>query len=101
MIPQKFPFILATHNMIMSKAFVFLNCDPNLESKVVGEMNRISGVSQASKISGIYDIVAEVDANSEIGISKIVKKFRSIASIRSCLTMIVADKNDRSGNFAR
>ncbi len=85
----------------MSKAFVFLNCDPDLESKVVDEMNHISGVSQASKISGIYDIVAEVDATSEIGISKIVKKFRSIANIRSCLTMIVADKNAASGNLAK
>ncbi len=85
----------------MSKAFVFLNCDLGVESQVVDEMNRISGVSQASKISGIYDIVAEVDTASENGISKIVKKFRSIANIRSCLTMIVADKNAASSNMAK
>jgi hypothetical protein len=77
----------------MSKAFVFLNCDSGTEKDIVYEMNGIAGVFQANKISGIYDIVAEVNADSERGIAKIVKKLRSIASIRSCLTMVVADKN--------
>lgn len=86
------------HNVIMSKAFVFLNCDLGAEKQVVNEMKGISGVSQASKISGIYDIVAEVETDSESGISKIVKKFRCIASIKSCLTMIVAEKNGVDGH---
>ena len=77
----------------MSKAFVFLNCDSGTEKDIVYEMNGIAGVFQANKISGIYDIVAEVNADSERGIAKIVRKLRSMASIRSCLTMIVADKN--------
>ncbi|MCI0561531.1 MAG: Lrp/AsnC ligand binding domain-containing protein [Nitrososphaera sp.] len=85
----------------MSKAFVFLNCDLGTEKYVVDEMKNISGVSQASTISGIYDIVAEVDTESENGISRIVKKFRSIANIRSCLTMIVADKHDTAGDTAK
>ncbi len=89
------------YNIIMSKAFVFLNCDLGTEKYVVDEMKNISGVSQASTISGIYDIVAEVDTESENGISRIVKKFRSIANIRSCLTMIVADKHDTAGDTAK
>lgn len=83
----------------MSKAFVFLNCDVGAEKDIVYEMNGITGVMQATKISGIYDIVAELDAESEGGIAKIVRKLRSISKIRSCLTMIVADKKssiDRS-----
>jgi uncharacterized protein with GYD domain len=76
----------------MSKAFVFLNCDAGTEKGIILQMKKIFGVSQASGVSGIYDIVAEVDADSESGISGIVKKFRSIGSIRSCLTMIVAEK---------
>jgi hypothetical protein len=83
--------------MNMSKAFVFLNCDSGAEKDIVYEMNGIAGVFQANKISGIYDIVAEVNADSEPGIAKIVKKLRSIASIRSCLTMIVAEKGNSAG----
>jgi hypothetical protein len=78
--------------MAMSKAFVFLNCDLGAEKDIVSEMNDISGVQQATKISGIYDIVAELNAESESGIAKIVRKLRSISKIRSCLTMIVAEK---------
>jgi hypothetical protein len=78
--------------MAMSKAFVFLNCDLGAERDIVSEMNDISGVQQATKISGIYDIVAELNAESESGIAKIVRKLRSISRIRSCLTMIVAEK---------
>jgi hypothetical protein len=78
----------------MSKAFVFLNCDMGAEKEIVSEMADISGVLRATKIAGIYDIVAELNAESESGIAKIVRKLRAIARIRSCLTMIVvADKN--------
>lgn len=85
----------------MSKAFVFLNCDVGSEKDIVYEMNGINGVMQATKISGIYDIVAELDAESEKGIAKIVRKLRSIANIRSCLTMIVADKKAIIGRTDR
>ena len=76
----------------MSKAFVFLNCDAGAEKSIIMQLKNIFGVSQASGVSGIYDIVAEVNANSEKGVAGIVRKFRSLDSIRSCLTMIVAEK---------
>ena len=83
----------------MSKAFVFLNCDVGAEKDIVSEMKDISGVLQATKLSGIYDIVAELNAESESGIAKIVRKLRAIAKIRSCLTMIVAEKRSAHGHF--
>ena len=76
----------------MSKAFVFLNCDAGAEKSIIMQMKNIFGVSQASGVSGIYDIVAEVNADSEKGVAGIVRKFRSLDRIRSCLTMIVAEK---------
>jgi hypothetical protein len=80
----------------MSKAFVFLNCDAGAEKEIVSEMSSMSGVLQAAKVSGIYDIVAEVNAESESGIAKIVRKLRAISKIRSCLTMVVAEKKARA-----
>ena len=87
----------------MSKAFVFLNCDVGTEKGIIMQMKKIFGVSQASGVSGIYDIVAEVESDSEKGIAGVVMKFRSIANIRSCLTMIVAEKriDTISGMIAR
>ena len=76
----------------MSKAFVFLNCDLGTERNVVDEMKSISGVSHAMNVSGIYDIVAELDSETQDGISKIVRKMRLITNIKSSITMVVAEK---------
>jgi DNA-binding Lrp family transcriptional regulator len=79
----------------MSRAFVLLNCDIGAENEIISEISGISGVSEAAGLSGVYDIIAKLNAESENGISKIVTKIRSIANIRSSLTMIVAEgRND-------
>lgn|GEM_PF-158655 len=93
-----FPFIPGMHKIIMSKAFVFLNCDMGSEESIVVQMKKIFGVSQASGVSGIYDIVAEVVSDSQKGLAGIVRKLRSIDSIRSCLTMIVAEPQLDNGS---
>lgn len=94
----KFPFISERYIVIVSKAFVFLNCDVGTEKGIIVQMKNIFGVSHASGVSGIYDIVAELDSDSQKGIAGIVRQFRSIGSIRSCLTMIVAEKRMESVN---
>lgn len=75
----------------MSSAFVFLNCDLGAEPAIIDEMNKIAGVSEAVRVSGVYDIVAKVSEESRENVVKLVKKIRGIASIRSSLTMIIAE----------
>lgn len=82
------------HNLIMTLAFVFLNCDIGKEESVLGDMRTISGVSEAMGVSGIYDIVAKLRADSNDGITNILRKFHLIAYVRSCSTMIVAEELD-------
>jgi len=53
----------------------------------------LSGVSEAVRVSGVYDIVAKLSDESKEKISLLVKKIRAIANIRSSLTMIVASEN--------
>jgi len=79
--------------MNMSKAFVFLNCDIGAESKIINEMNKIAGVSEAVRVSGAYDIVAKISEQSKESIVNLVKKIRGISNIRSSLTMIVAEES--------
>ncbi len=82
----------------MSRAFVFLNCDIGAENTVIEQVKCIAGISQTMWLNGVYDIVAELSADSDKGISKIVKNLRSIANVRSSLTMIAADKYDASAD---
>ena len=76
----------------MINAFVFLNCDIGTEPIILHEITDISGVSEAVQLSGVYDIVAKVSEESPEDIAKSVRKISAIASIRSSLTMIVAEK---------
>jgi NRPS condensation-like uncharacterized protein len=76
----------------MLNAFVFLNCDIGTEPIILHEITDISGVSEAVQLSGVYDIVAKVSEESPEEIAKSVRKISAIASIRSSLTMIVAEK---------
>ena len=89
---------MVMHNAYMSKAFVFLNCDVGTEQSNITQMRKISGVEVANGVSGIYDIVAEIGAESQSGLTAIVKKFRLIEGIRSCLTMIVSEDHENSAS---
>lgn len=78
----------------MTLAFVFLNCDIGSEKRVLDDMRAISGVSEATGVSGIYDIVAKLQTDSNDGVMGILRKFHLISNVRSCLTMIVAGEKD-------
>ena len=75
----------------MSNAFVFLNCDIGTEPAIIDEMNKIAGVSETARVSGVYDIVAKVSEESKESIARLVKQIRGIANVRSSLTMVVAE----------
>ena len=76
----------------MLNAFIFLNCDISTGPAIISEINNISGVSEAARVSGVYDIVAKVSEQSKEDIAKSVKKIRGIANIRSSLTMIASEE---------
>lgn len=75
----------------MSNAFVFLNCDLGAELDIIREMSKMPGVSETSRVSGIYDIVAKVSEESKESIVRLIKQIRGIENVRSSLTMIVAE----------
>jgi DNA-binding Lrp family transcriptional regulator len=75
----------------MSEAYVLINCDLGTEDSVIKELRSISGVSEVKGVFGVYDIIARVNADTEINIKKIVSKIRSMASVKSSLTMMVIE----------
>ncbi|HEX6281530.1 MAG TPA: Lrp/AsnC family transcriptional regulator [Nitrososphaera sp.] len=77
----------------MLNAFVFLNCDISTGPAIISEISNISGVSEAVRVSGVYDIVAKVSEESREDISRSIKKIRAIANITSSLTMIASDEH--------
>jgi C4-type Zn-finger protein len=77
----------------MLNAFVFLNCDISTGPSIISKISNISGVSEAVRVSGVYDIVAKLSEESREDISRSVKKIRAIANITSSLTMIASEEH--------
>ena len=49
----------------MHKGFVLLNCDLGAEELILEELRKISQISQAHITFGAYDIIAEINADSQ------------------------------------
>ena len=72
----------------MSYAFVLINCDLGSEENVLSELKSIKKVKETYGVFGAYDIVARVEAPTDVMIKDVVKsKIRSIDRVRSTLTL--------------
>ena len=74
----------------MHKGFVLLNCDLGAEAFIVEELKKISQVSQAYITFGAYDIIAEINADSQEDFDETVSlKIRRLARVVSTMTLNV------------
>jgi DNA-binding Lrp family transcriptional regulator len=74
----------------MHKGFVLLNCDLGAEEFIVDELKKISQVSQAHVTFGAYDIIAEINANSQQDFDETVSvKIRQLTRVVSTMTLNV------------
>ena len=74
----------------MHKGFVLLNCDLGAEELIVEQLRKISQVSQAYVTFGAYDIVAEINADSQDSFDETVSlKIRRLTRVMSTMTLNV------------
>jgi len=74
----------------MHKGFVLLNCDLGAEELIVEELRKISQVSQAYVTFGAYDVIAEINADSQEDFDETVSvKIRRLTRIVSTMTLYV------------
>ena len=76
----------------MHKGFVLLNCDLGAEELVVEELRKISQVLQAYVTFGAYDVIAEINADSQESFDETVSlKIRRLTRIVSTMTLNVVN----------
>ena len=76
----------------MHKGFVLLNCDLGAEDYIVDELNHIPSVIQAYVTFGAYDIIAEIDAETqEIFEETVSSKIRQLSRVVSTMTLSVVN----------
>ena len=74
----------------MHKGFVLLNCDLGAEEFILEELKKIPNVSQAYVTFGAYDVIAEINADSQDDFDETVSlKIRRLARIVSTMTLNV------------
>jgi DNA-binding Lrp family transcriptional regulator len=76
----------------MPKAFVFVNVEVGSESEVLKRLREVPEIKEAYSVYGVYDIVAEVQADSMGHLKETITwKIRGVERIRSTLTTIVVE----------
>ena len=74
----------------MHKGFVLLNCDLGAGELILEELRKIPQISQAHITFGAYDIIAEINADSQEDFDETVSiKIRQLARVVSTMTLNV------------
>ncbi len=77
----------------MPTAYVLLNTEIGAENQVLKALKKIEGVEEAHNLWGVYDIIANIEAESMEKLKYIItKRIGKISKINSKLTMIITEK---------
>jgi DNA-binding Lrp family transcriptional regulator len=77
----------------MPMAYVLLNTEIGAESKVLEALKKIDGVEEAHNLWGIYDIIANIKADSLEKLRYIIaKRIGQVEKINSKLTIVITEK---------
>jgi DNA-binding Lrp family transcriptional regulator len=72
----------------MRRAFVMVNADLGSEDELQSELKRVEGVAGVYQVYGVYDMVVEVEAESDQKLKEILfSRIRSLRHVRSTLTL--------------
>ena len=76
----------------MTLCYVLFNLEPGSEEKVLNEVRKTSNVKWCHRVYGVYDMIAEVEADSMDALKQIVTwKLRRLEGVRSTLTAIAIE----------
>ncbi|MEO9363037.1 MAG: Lrp/AsnC ligand binding domain-containing protein [Nitrososphaera sp.] len=76
----------------MPKAFVLMNAELGSEDSLVNELKKMEGVKEVYQVYGVYDIVAQVEADAMEKVKETITwKLRKLNGVKSTLTMIVME----------
>lgn len=79
----------------MAKAYVLMNCDLGSEKEVIANLKKIDGVKESHGILGLYDIIVQIELESEEKIKEIVTgTIRKMPKIHSTMTLTRSESEE-------
>ena len=81
--------------MMVERAFVLINTHDQIDNNMVlTQLRKIEGISEAYKVSGIYNILVKVEAETMDKAGKVVNyKLKNLKYVQSTLTMVAIKNN--------
>ena len=75
--------------MIKLKAFVLLNTELGMESKIIEALKGVEEITNIYSLYGIYDIIIEMEADTMDRIKEVVfNKVRRLDNVKSTITLL-------------
>lgn len=72
----------------MAKAIVLITAEPGMDREIAGQIKKVKGVGNVYLVTGLYDIVADVQARDDASLVALAyDKIRIIEGIRETHTM--------------
>ena len=75
----------------MPLAFVMLNSVPDQSEWVLERIGEIEGVKEAYRLYGVYDIIAEVKAETNEELKEIILRIRTVKHVLTILTLMAVN----------
>ncbi len=76
----------------MATAYMLITCDLGCEAEVIDEIKQLEDVKEATRVYGIYDILAKVESANVKNINDtITSKIRKLNRVRSMLTLMTTE----------
>lgn len=73
----------------MHRGFILLNCDLGAEEYIVDELKQMQVVNNAYLTFGAYDVIAEIQTESQEEFAKAIAIIRKISRVVSTMTLNV------------
>jgi DNA-binding Lrp family transcriptional regulator len=75
----------------MPTAYILINYEIGTEDKILNRLRSLPGIVEVNEVNGIYDIIVKITSDNLDDIKEtITKHIRTIKTIRSTMTLIVA-----------
>ena len=79
----------------MTKAYVLINTDPDVEEEFIQEVTKMEGVVEVASVYGRYDFVVIIESDTMEKVKDIITwKIRRIRSVKSTITLIGVYKSN-------
>jgi DNA-binding Lrp family transcriptional regulator len=76
----------------MPTAYILINYEIGTEDKILNKLRNLPGIVEVNEVNGIYDIIVKIRSDNLDDIREtITKQIRTIKTIRSTMTLIVAE----------